>query len=282
MMEPLVSNATAPRSETALDSLSIKLIRRRLCTETIGFQIYLFHDVSSTNVVLRQLAAAGARPGVVVLAESQHAGRGRLGQVWFSPPGVNLYASILFRPRLAPSAVPVFTFIASLALSETIWAEGLPAGIKWPNDIVFGDRKVAGTLGTCTMRRGCVDALILGAGVNLNVTDDELRRALGPRAETATSLREATGRTIDRNAFAARLLNLVEKWFTLYCDRGPAIVLEAWRDRDVLTGRRVEVHARTSIHTGRAAGVDDEGRLQVEDEAGGCRRVVAGEILIRD
>lgn len=282
MMEPMVSDATAPRSETALDSLSIKLIRRRLCTETIGFQIYLFHDVSSTNVVLRQLAAAGARPGVVVLAEAQRLGRGRLGQTWFSPPGVNLYVSILFRPRIAPDAVPVFTFIASLALTETIWAEGLPAGIKWPNDIVLGSRKIGGTLATCAVHSGCVEAVILGVGVNLNVTEDALHRALGPVADGVTSLREATGRTIDRNAFTATFLNLVEKWFKLYGDRGPGIVLEAWRDRDVLTGRYVEVRTLPEVYAGRVMGVDDDGCLQVEDARGARRRVIAGEILIRD
>lgn len=282
MMEPLVSHTTAPRSATALDSLSIKLIRRLLCTETVGFQMYLFREVASTNLVLWHLAEAGARQGVVVLAETQRAGRGRAGHPWFSPPGVNLYASILFRPRIAPRAVPVFTFIGSLAATEAMFAEGVSAAIKWPNDVVVGARKVGGTLGTCMLRHGAVEALILGLGLNLNVTQDELRGALGPIADHGTSLREVTGRTIDRNAFTATFLNLVEKWFKLYVDHGPAVVLQAWRDRDVLTGRLVEVRTTADAFIGRVAGIDEDGRLVVEDSHGVRREVVAGEVVIQD
>jgi BirA family biotin operon repressor/biotin-[acetyl-CoA-carboxylase] ligase len=225
----------ATPTETSQESLSIEVIRRLLDNEVVGLHMYLFGEVASTNAVLRRVAEAGAREGTVVLAEEQRHGRGRLGQAWFSPPGVNLYASVLFRPDLAPEAVPAFSLIASLALTDAVWVEGLPAAIREPNDVLVDGRKVAGTLVECATTAGRTDYVILGVGVNVNVTRDALREALGTAAEGATSLRAECGRAIDRNAFAASFLGFLEKWFEAYTARGPATVMAAWRSRRVTT-----------------------------------------------
>jgi BirA family biotin operon repressor/biotin-[acetyl-CoA-carboxylase] ligase len=221
------------------DCLNIGLIRRRLSSEIIGHRICLLWDVTSTNNVLRAMAETGAPSGTVVLAESQHSGRAREGRVWFSPPGVNLYASVLFRPEIPLGAVPVFSFIASLAASDAIRVEGLPAVIKWPNDILVGRRKVAGTLVECSAPGGVIEYVIIGIGVNLNVDAKALRAGLGDTARMATSLRELTGREIDRNAFAGTLLTCLDRWWHLYTTQGAEPILDAWRERDILTGRRV-------------------------------------------
>ncbi len=264
------------------DSLSIELIRRTLETETVGRQIFLFGDIASTNRALRHLAEGGAREGTVVLAESQYAGGGRLGRVWHSPPGVNLYASVLFRRALAPSQVAVFSFITSLALTDAIWAEGVPAGIKWPNDVLVDGKKVAGTRVALATARDRVDYVILGAGVNLNVDDASLKGALGDAAARATSLARAAGRLIDRNVFAAAFLNFIEKWLLVYTLKGPEAVLAAWRARDVTTGRRVAVSEARERYQGCVVGTDDAGRLVVQDAGGARRRVIAGQIELLD
>ena len=229
----MTSNATldvaAPAS--SVDLLSIDEIRRRLVTDRLGFQIYLFGEVSSTNDVLRHLAAKGAVDGTVVLAESQTMGRGRLGKPWFSPSGVNLYASVLARPAIPPAAVPTYALIASLALTEAIWIEGSPASIKWPNDVVIEDRKVGGTLVSYSIASERLEYVILGMGVNLNVDRATLRTGLGPAAHEATSLSDCVGRTIDRNAFTAKLLNLLEKWDDEYRGHGPKRILTALSER---------------------------------------------------
>ena len=215
-------------------SLSIEVIRRWLDNELVGLHMYLFGTVGSTNAVLRRCADAGAREGTVVLAEEQRNGRGRLGQTWFSPPGVNIYASVLFRPDLPPEAVPGFSLIASLALTDAIWVEGLPAAIREPNDVLIGGRKVGGTLVECATTAGHTDYVILGVGVNVNVTPDALREGLGAASEGATSLRAECGREIDRNAFAAAFLGFLEKWLEAYRARGPRAVTAAWRSRLLL------------------------------------------------
>lgn len=221
---------------TVPETLSIEVIRRRLDNEVVGLHMYLFGEVASTNAVLRQVAEAGASEGTVVLAEEQRQGCGRLGQPWFSPPDVNLYASALFRPDLPPEGVPGFSLIAPLALTDAIWVEGLPAAIREPNDVMVDGWKLAGTSLDYAGTAGRTDYVILGVCANVNITRAALREGLGTAADRATSLRAECGREIDRNAFAAAFLGFLEKWFETFTARGPAAVSAAWRRRLVTPG----------------------------------------------
>lgn len=270
----------SPETRVLADALSIDLIREKLTAETVGRRIVLREEVPSTNAVLRDLARAGAAEGTVVLAETQTAGRGRAGKVWFSPPGVNLYASVLFRPAITPKAATVFSFIASLALVDAIGAHGLTAAIKWPNDVLVKRKKVAGVLAELAATGDRLDYVILGAGVNLNVETEALRMALGPAGQAATSLREATDRPVDRNAFAAAFLNALDRWLAAHREHGASALLRAWADRDILTGRRVEVREEARVFDGRVLGLGGEGQLRVEDALGRLHEVVAGEIRV--
>ncbi len=271
-------------NETVVESdhLSVELIRRTLSGELIGRRICVLWDVSSTNDVLRQMAAAGAPAGTVVLAERQHAGRGRGETSWFSPLGVNLYASVLLRPAIPVAAVPVFSFMSSLAVSDAVRLEGLPALIKWPNDILVDRRKVAGTLNECAASAEKVEHVIFGIGVNLNVDRDTLNRALGGAALEAISLRELTGRDIDRNAFAGRVLTCLDRWVHVYTAQGPEPILAGWRERDALIGHRVVVRRGGAECRGRVRGINREGFLLVEDPDGRAHRIADGQIRVLD
>lgn len=269
--------AEAPLVE---NTLSIEQIRQHLCAYTVGRRIRLYDAVPSTNAILRELAKTGAAEGTVVLAESQTAGRGRAGKGWFSPPGVNLYASVLLRPAIEPGAAAVFSFMASLALADAIRELGLAPAIKWPNDVLVRRRKVAGTLAELAAAGERLEYLILGVGVNVNVEQEALREALGEAAGHAIALSEALGRPIDRNAFAGAVLTFLDEWLITYRDQGPAALLRAWRDLDVVSGRRVEVREDGTAFDGRARGVDAAGRLEVEDAGGRIHHVVAGEVRL--
>jgi BirA family transcriptional regulator, biotin operon repressor / biotin---[acetyl-CoA-carboxylase] ligase len=178
--------------------------------------------------------------------------------------------------------VPRFSFIASLALTETIWAERLPAAIKWPNDVLVDGRKVAGTLVETIDLVGTPSHVILGVGVNMNVDDEALRVALGDEAHDATSLREAAGREIDRNLFDASFLNHLEKWFAVAREQAWDRLLAAWRERDGLRGRRVEIWGTGPAWQGRPVRVDADGYLEVENDAGVRQRIITGEIHLLD
>ncbi|MBI1848429.1 MAG: biotin--[acetyl-CoA-carboxylase] ligase [Candidatus Rokubacteria bacterium] len=260
--------------------LSVEQIRRRLMTDRVGGHIVLFGEVGSTNDALRRRAEQGAADGTVVLAESQATGRGRRGKPWFSPAGLNLYASVLCRPSIPLSAVPVYTFITSLAMTDAIGAERIPAAIKWPNDVLIDGRKAAAALVTCARTRAAPAYVILGAGVNLNVDRAWLETALGPAAAGATSLSEVAGRPIDRNGFAATFLNSLERWDDEYRAKGPAGVLAEWRARDALTGRAVEIRDGERSYCGTVRGVTDHGRLIVEEADGTHHEVSTGEVVV--
>jgi BirA family transcriptional regulator, biotin operon repressor / biotin---[acetyl-CoA-carboxylase] ligase len=264
------------------DRLSIDLIRRGLSGDLVGRRLCLLWDVSSTNDVLRQMAVTGAPAGTVVLAESQHAGRGRGDTTWFSPLGVNLYASVLLRPNITPTDMPVYSFISSLAVSDAVRLEGLPAMIKWPNDILVERSKVGGTLNECAALAGRVEYVIFGIGVNLNVERVALDQALGKAAREAASLRELTGRDIDRNAFAGVLLTCLDRWVGIYETQGPEAILAGWRERDVLTGHQVVVRRDHEGCEGRVLGASRTGFLLVEDRSGRLHPFVDGQIRVLD
>jgi BirA family biotin operon repressor/biotin-[acetyl-CoA-carboxylase] ligase len=269
-------------AEVVQEPLSVDRIRQRLFTYTVGRRIELYASVGSTNAALRELAHQGAPEGTVVLAEAQTAGRGRGGQSWYSPPGVNLYASVLFRPAIAAAAAAPFSLMGSLALADAIRELGLAPAIKWPNDVLVQRRKVAGTLAELGIADDRVASLILGVGVNVNVTGAQLRAALGEAGEAATSLREALGHPVDRNAFAAAFLIYLDEWLVVYRAQGPEPLRRAWRRLDVVTGRRVRVQEGQAVFDGWARGVDADGHLEVEDAGGGVRTVVTARVQLLD
>jgi len=179
--------------------------------------------------------------------------------------------------RLTLDEVPVFSFVAGLALADAVQAAGASPTIKWPNDVLIDGRKMGGARIECSARETEVEHVIIGVGANLNVGLDDLVPALGPKAE-ATSLRAATGHEIDRNAFAADYLDALDKWVRRYREDGPAPILQAWRARDILTGRQVEIRDTGGVFVGRVAGVDRHGRLLVKDAVGERRTVTTEEI----
>ncbi|HEY7362831.1 MAG TPA: biotin--[acetyl-CoA-carboxylase] ligase [Methylomirabilota bacterium] len=266
----------------ATSALSIPEIRRHLTASVIGRHIYLFADVDSTNARLKALARAGARAGTVLIADGQTAGRGRHGQTWFSPSGVNLYASVLFRPDLHPRELGVFSLLAALALADAITEFGATATIKWPNDVLIDGRKVGASLLESGGRRDAVDYVILGVGVNLNIDRSALRSALGPSGAFATSLAETTGQDIDRNAFAAAYLNHLDRWASVGETQGAEGIITVWRRREILGGRRVEVRGEHATYTGRVLGIDDHGSLWIQDTLGRRHALTGEEVRILD
>lgn len=258
--------------------LTIEGIRRRLVADTVGRHLYLFGEVESTNATLRALARQGAVEGTTVIAEAQRAGRARLGRPWFSPPGVNLHASVLLRPGGRPADAARLGFVAGLAVSDAIRGLGLYPALKWPNDVLLDGRKVAGGLIDCLVAAERVEALIVGVGVNLNVRDAALAEALGPEAALATSVSAVLGRPVDRNDFAAAYLSHLDTWLRRYRERGIAPVLDAWRERDVLTGRHVVASLGEEEFDGLVQGLDGDGRLVLRSPSG-VRRTLTNEAI---
>ena len=273
---------TSPTPTSVTERFSMQVIRRDLDAKIVGQHIHVFDEVESTNGRLRDLARLGACDGTVVLAESQRSGRGRFGRPWFSPPDVNLYASVLLEGELKLNEMGPVSFMGSLAASDAIKDLGLLPAIKWPNDVLLDQQKVAGTLLEWVPRGPAAGCVIIGVGVNLNVGAAALREGIGPDAAGATSVAAVLGRPVDRSRFAASFLNHLDAWWWRYRLEGAWPLVKAWQDRDILTGRRVELRGARGWIEGRALGIDGAGHLIVRTAAAERRVVLTEEIRVLD
>jgi BirA family biotin operon repressor/biotin-[acetyl-CoA-carboxylase] ligase len=262
------------------DLLTPSEINPILKTKWIGRTIHHFQTLDSTNFKAYQLALNGAKEGEVVISESQEKGRGRLGRQWFSPPFLNLYISVILRPKISPHQASLITLMAAVATADAIQKfSGFLPLIKWPNDILLRGRKVAGLLNEIHSEMDRIHFVILGVGVNLNMDEKMFSKEI--RA-VATSLKIEIGRTVSRKAFLQFFLQELEKWYSIFLEEGGAVILKAWRDRAHIKGRQVKVTSFGETVAGIAIDVDSDGALILETEDGKQKRVVAGDIEYKE
>ena len=261
------------------DLLTPSEVKPLLTTKWMGKTIHYFHSIDSTNSKAYQLALQGAEEGEVVIAESQVKGRGRLGRHWFSPSFLNLYLSVILRPQIPPHQASLITLMAAVATANAIQRySGLLPLIKWPNDILLRNRKVAGLLNEIHSETDRIHFVILGIGVNLNMSgkmfSEEIRGV-------ATSLKKEMGETISRKVFLCSLLEELEEWYAIFLKEGGAPVLEAWRERAKIKGRRVRVASFGQTLSGVAIDIDSDGALILETKDGKQKKIVAGDVEYR-
>jgi len=247
----------------------------------LGNPFLYLKETSSTNAVARQRAAAGVDEGLVVLAESQSAGRGRLKRRWLAPEGSSLLLSLLFRPPEPFAYHAARTSMAcGLALLDAAEEAGeLSLALKWPNDLIVQPdgtwRKVAGMLSEIVLDDGAPAALVVGLGLNVNVPQAELP-SLGPNAG---SLSVEVGHPLERVAILDRLLKRAERMVEqLRTDWDP---LPTWRARLAWRGERVEVRTPTLTLTGIMDDVDGDGALLLRADDGTLQRFSVGDVSLR-
>ena len=244
----------------------------------VGCLIHYVEETPSTQEVARTLAADGAPQGTVVIAERQSAGRGRMGRGWHSPPGVNLYMTVILRPRIALAEVAQLSLVAGVAVAEAM--ETVAPGIvqlKWPNDVWLLGRKAGGIIAEAvTDQRSRLACVLLGIGLNLNLSAEQIPAELRDRA---TSVFIATGKRCDRVAVANSLFLRLHSRYMETETHGFAAVRGAWERYSALTGKRVTVVDAGTRLTGTVAGIDSDGALLL-DTADGQRRIVAGDVTL--
>jgi BirA family biotin operon repressor/biotin-[acetyl-CoA-carboxylase] ligase len=258
------------------DLLTPSEIKPILNTKWIGKRIHYFQTLDSTNSKAYELALNGAEEGEVIIAESQEKGKGRLGRQWFSPPCLNIYVSLILRPKIPPHQASLVTLMAAVATADAIGNfTGLIPLIKWPNDILLRGRKVAGLLNEIHSEVDQIHFVILGIGINLNVDARMFSKEI---RKVATSLKIETGLAVSRKAFLRSLFLELERWYAMFSEEGSDVVLKAWRDRAHIEGKQVKVTSFGETLAGRAIDVDSDGALLLETEGGTRKRVVAGDI----
>jgi BirA family biotin operon repressor/biotin-[acetyl-CoA-carboxylase] ligase len=245
---------------------------------TLGRPMVLLAETSSTNDLATSAAREGAPHGATWVAEQQTRGRGRRGHAWFSPPGQGLLFSVLLRVPCSPARIPPLALVAGLAVRDSVAAaSGAAIQIKWPNDVLFGGRKVAGVLVEAVTIGSRVEAVVVGVGINVHT-----RAFPAEIADIATSVAlvsRASSAPPDRASILANVLTVLDREVHVVVGRGLGLLRRRLDQADALRGHRVR---SDNGDEGLAAGIDEDGRLLVRRDDGILTRWSAGEVhLVR-
>ena len=254
-------------------------VRARLESARIGHRLEFLKLTASTNADAFRLAEDGAIEGTVVLSDSQTGGKGRRGRVWSSPAGVNLYCSVVLRPSIMPHEAPQLTFLSAVAAARAIeQTTKLMPEIKWPNDILISGKKVAGLLNEMSAETDGINFVILGIGINLNMTADQFPDDL---RHPATSLLLESGVRVDRSLFTSTMLNELDRLYTDFLAHGFGPVREEWQSRCNAGGRQVIVKdSGTECTEGRFIGIDSDGALLLRSGDDKLHRITCGDVRV--
>lgn len=269
-------------ASSAFHALDAKAIQRALTTKTLGRTLHVLDIAASTNTLAVRMAQEDAPHGTVVVAESQSAGRGRLGRHWYSPPGKNLYCSVLLRTPLPRERLARWLswtpLIAALAVGRAVsTATGLSASVKWPNDVLLGDRKVGGVLCESGDLGSAAPYVVVGMGLNVNIQAGEFPEEL---REIATSLSAEAQRPFDRALLLAAFLSDLETRCDAFLAGHEAGIRREYMIRCATLGRQVRVErSGTDPVLGRAESIETDGSLKVVRDDGSALDIHAGDII---
>ncbi len=264
------------------DILSKSEIESRLQAKWVGRPIYYYDEVDSTNNEAKRMAekspGAGGH-GAVIVAEAQNAGRGRRGRGWESPKGDGIFFTVLLKPDMDPANAPMLTLVMALAAAKGIGkSTGLPAAIKWPNDIVVNGKKAVGILTEMSAQVDYVNHIVIGAGINVHQGSFPEKLA-----SKATSLDMELGRQepVLRAALLASVLEEFERYYEAFMERQDlASLMAEYNSLLVNCGRQVRVLDPLGEFEGKALGINERGALLVGRE-GGTVEVSSGEVSVR-
>lgn len=255
-----------------MEELVPEAILDGLCTDWLGRRIVAFEAIDSTNRVAKSMAQQGAPEGTLVIADEQTAGRGRLGRRWLAPRGTSLLFSLIFRPAVEVRRAQGLTMICGLGVRQAIRiATGLPAQLKWPNDILLRGRKAGGILTELGLQAARLDYAVVGIGLNVNLDVAAL-----PSDWNATSIQQELGHAFSRvRLLQEALLYIEERYRAWQAGEWP---LKEWAAALDTLGQRVQLHTADGTWQGVAENVDEEGALLLRLDNGQLQRVFVGDI----
>ncbi|MDH4232816.1 MAG: biotin--[acetyl-CoA-carboxylase] ligase [Nitrospirota bacterium] len=241
--------------------------------------IIVYDTVASTNELAMAVAAReGAWVNTVIIADSQERGKGRLGRKWVSPPGKNIYMSILLRPELDTRDATMLTLLTAVACTQAIKKiSGLPVSIKWPNDLVLSGKKLGGILTEIRADIDKVNLAVIGIGINVNAENEDFSEEIRP---IATSIKEGAGKCSSRNELIAGILKQFERDYGILISQGKQSLLDEWKALSSTVGKNVKVAMGDETLIGLAEDIDDNGMLILKLRSGLRRKISSGDITL--
>jgi BirA family biotin operon repressor/biotin-[acetyl-CoA-carboxylase] ligase len=245
----------------------------------LGKDIYLYREVSSTNNVARLMALSGAPEGTIVISNSQTAGKGRrmMNRHWVCPPGKGLLMSMVLRPEMRVQFVPQLTLLSAVVVAETLKATGCAAGIKWPNDVLIGYKKVCGILAEGSFSNRRTEYVIMGIGFNVNLDRPDLPADC---RETSTSLKLELGQHVSRSAVLKQFIYIWEKHYHNFLKEGHNYLRHYWIENNVILGRNVTINKDENFISGQAIDISENGGLLVRLADGSIQEFLAEDVSI--
>jgi len=255
------------------DRLFAGEVARQLNTKFIGRKIYYFEEISSTMDIATQLGMQGLPEGTLVLAEAQAKGRGRLGRSWLSPKYKGIYLSLILRPKILPNQAPILTLLAAVSICEAIKEiTGLEVHIKWPNDILIHNKKLAGVLTELNAEMDETRFVVIGVGLNVN-------NDLKSLPAGATSLKTQKKENLNRIELLQEILRRIEANYLLFQKRAGLPIIEKWREYSITLGKMVKVVCHKEHIEGQAVDIDVDGGLLIRQDSGVVEKVMAGDVV---
>ena len=249
-------------------------ILQNITSETKRQWLYLSKTDSTNAEIIRRLNNHPPEEGLVVIADCQTSGRGRLGRVWHSEPENGIYLSTLFRPALSPEKLPLITLMAGLATILAVnQVISCPARLKWPNDLLLNGKKIAGVL--CENHSTQSPAVIIGIGINVNNSQfpSEIK-------DIATSLKLETGLEINRTSLIKKLIMQLDFQYNELKNNEIKILLESWCQNTDLFGKTITINKGNQKIAGKALRLDELGRLVIADKSGDELILNSGEVSL--
>ncbi len=213
--------------------------------------------------------------GTIIITERQLKGRGRMGKEWYSPQG-GIWFSVILKPDMPPDHIYRLTLMAGISVVEALEDIGIKARIKWPNDVTINEKKICGILTEVEAQMDCVNFVIIGIGIDVNIEMDMLPPIM--RIST-TSLKEETGKDIDRVLLIQSLLERLEKDYNTYLSGNFDSILNRWKEYSSTLNRRVKIVTRFKSIEGEAVGIDHDGALVIEMDDGTLEREITGSCI---
>jgi BirA family biotin operon repressor/biotin-[acetyl-CoA-carboxylase] ligase len=247
--------------------------------QAIGRDIRVFEETTSTNDVADKLGRDGVKEGVVVLAEKQTKGRGRLGRNWVSLRGKGLWFSVLLRPPLPPQFATQLTIASATAMVRALRAStGVACEVKWPNDLLIRGKKVCGILTEMAAELDSIKHVVLGIGVNVNFDPNDFPPEI---RKIATSLKIESGRAFRRCEIVAAILHELDADYRRILRGDFESIANEWEAACTTIGHNIEIASGNRVIAGRAESLDSEGALLLRTEHGRLERIIGGDVTLK-
>ncbi len=254
-------------------------IERNLSTKYIAHNIHFYQEVTSTNDIAKKFVDNDAPEGTVIIAEQQTAGRSRSKNDWASPEG-GIWMTLILKPEVTLLEASKLTIVTGVAIAKTLHDKfNLDAGIKWPNDIMIGNKKICGILTEAVTDYDDLKAVLIGVGIDVNINQSDLPDDL---QDITTTISEETSEEIKRAEIMKVFFSIFEELYEEFKNGQFKHIIGEWRRLSSTTGNRVKVYKDGKAMLADAVGIDNQGALIVELDDGSLEKIISGECIIID